>query len=312
MATVSVAICTRNRAASLRATLAALDATEVPAAFDAEVLVVDNGSTDDTANVVASWRPAAFAVRCVVEPRPGVARARNAALAATSGAVIAFLDDDVRPPVRWLERLCRPIISRAADAVAGGVRLAPHLERPWMEQTHRTWLADTSYLDPHAPQEMVSANMAIGRHVLARVPGFDPELGPGALGQGEDALLSWQVVRAGFHLAPALEVAVEHHLDPSRLRRASFRDAAESRGRTLAYQQHHWEHVTVPDVERRLRRARLKLLLRSLASPRPAEGMPLWEMALHERIAFLRQWRIESARPRNYERFGLVKVRGER
>jgi glycosyltransferase involved in cell wall biosynthesis len=312
MATVSVAICSRNRAASLRATLAALDATEVPEAFDAEVVVIDNGSADDTANVVATWRPAAFSVRYLVEPRQGVARARNTALAATTGAVIAFLDDDVRPSARWLERLCTPILSRTADAVAGGVRLAPHLERPWMERTHRTWLADTGYIDPHVPQEVVSANMAIGRHVLARVPGFDPELGPGALGQGEDALFSWQIVRAGFQLAAAFDAPVEHHLDSRRLLRASFRDAAERRGRTLAYQQHHWEHVTVPDVRRRLRRARLKLILRSLASPPRHEGMPVWEMVLRERIAFLRQWRVESVRPRNYERFGLVKVRGER
>ena len=307
----SVIVPTHNRIRVLPNCLEHVLRQEYPAE-SFEVVVVDNGSTDDTETLVAAWKPSAFAVRYVVEPRPGVARARNTALAATTGSVIAFLDDDVRPPADWLERLCRPILSRTADAVAGGVRLAPHLERPWMERTHRTWLADTGYLDPREPQEMVSANMAIGRHVLARVPAFDPELGPGALGQGEDALLSWQLLRAGFQIAPALDVAVEHHFDASRLQRASFRDAAERRGRTLAYQQHHWEHLTVPDAGLRVRRARLRLWLRSLASPRRAEGMPVWEMDLRERIAFLRQWRIESTRPRNYERFGLVKQHGER
>jgi len=38
--------------------------------------------------------------------------------------------------------------------------------------------------------------------------------------------------------------------------------------------------------------------------------MPDWEMSLREDVAFLRQWRVEHARPRNYERHGLVKRAG--
>jgi glycosyltransferase involved in cell wall biosynthesis len=306
----TIAICTRNRAETLRSTLGCLEKTDLPAAIPAEVLVVDNGSTDRTPDMATSWRPAAISFRYVREERPGVAHARNAALAAARGDVILFLDDDVRPPRRWLEPMCRPILDGAADAVAGGVRLAPHLERPWMEATHRAWLAATDYIDRHAPQEMVSANMAVGRHVLAKVPVFDPELGPGALGQGEDALFSWQLLRAGFRIAGALDVVVEHHFEPSRLLRASFRDAAERRGRTLAYQQYHWENAELPDAGRRLRRGRLRFFLERLRRWRPylsREGMPVWEMLAREQLACLQQWRIESRRQRNYERFGLVK-----
>jgi hypothetical protein len=206
--------------------------------------------------------------------------------------------------------MCRPILTGAADAVAGGVRVAAHLERPWMEPVHRSWLAATDYIDPRSPQEMVSANMAIGRHVLAKVPAFDPELGHGALGHGEDALFSWQLLRAGFRIAGALDLRAEHHFAPDRLLRPSFRDVAEQRGRTLAYQRHHWEHWEVPDAARRLRRRLLRFLLARLGWWRPhrsREGMPVWEMLAREELAYLRQWPIESARPRNYERFGLVK-----
>lgn len=308
--TVSIAICTRNRAAMLRETLEALARVHVPAALPAEVLVVDNASTDATHEVVGAWQPAGLARRYVREERPGVANCRNTALALAEGAVIVFLDDDVRPAGGWLAPMCGPIVAGEADAVAGGVRLAAHLHRPWMEPIHLAWLAATDFIDPHSPAEMVSANMAVGRHVLSRVPGFDPELGPGALGQGEDALFSWQLRRAGFRIAPALDVAVEHHFDPSRLLYRSFRDTAERRGATLAYQRHHWEHQEVPGARARWRRRWVRLALERVRHWRPGprrEGMAPAEMLAWESVAFLRAWPNERRRPRNYERFGLVR-----
>jgi glycosyltransferase involved in cell wall biosynthesis len=304
---VSIIICTRNRAAALRETLAALGRTARPPDLAAELLVVDNASTDGTRELV---RPPALYLH---EPQPGVARARNTGLAAARGDVLLFLDDDTRPPAEWLEPMCRPILAGRADAVAGGVALAPHLRRPWMRPLHLTWLAATDYIDPAAPQEMVSANMALGRRVLARVPGFDPALGPGALGQGEDALFSWQLLRAGFRIAGALETRVEHHFEPARLSRASFRETARRRGRTLAYQRHHWEHLELPDARRRVwrRRARLALLrVRAFRECLPREGMPEWEMRAIEDIAFLRHWEVERVHPRRYERYGLAPLSG--
>ena len=309
---VSIAICTRNRARALAATLASLSRTELPGRLPAELLVVDNGSTDDTPQVVGAFAPPpGLRVRLLHVAERGVARARNAALRAGAGRVIVYLDDDVRPPARWLEPLCAPILAGAADAVAGGVRIAPHLERPWMTPRHRVWLASTEALDPRSPEEMVSANMAIGRHVLERVAAFDVELGPGALGYGEDTLFSQQLLRAGFTIVSAFDAVVEHHVDPSRLTRAGFCEAAEHRGRTLAYRRHHWEHCDLPDAARRLRRRRVRLALARLAHPVPApEGMPSWEMSLREDVAFLRQYRLERRRRRNYDHEGLVKRHG--
>jgi len=310
--TCSIILCTRNRAASLRETIAALATVRLPSEQTTELLIVDNASTDDTAAVAAGASVPGMEVRVVHEPAPGHARARNAALAAARGRVLLFTDDDVRPPPDWLEGMTRPILDGMADAMAGGVRLAPHLERPWLEQVHRTWLAETVFLDRTQPQEMVGANMAFGRHVLDVVPAFDPELGLGAYGQGEDSLFSWQLVRAGFRLRGALDLAVEHHLDPGRLLRASFGHAALRRGRVLAYQRHHWEHLTVPHLWRKRLRAALTLTARRARAPgsrRKDEGMPAWEMLAIERLAFLRQWRTERHRPRNYDRFGLRRIR---
>lgn len=311
---VSVVVCTRNRAAGLRATLAALAGLIVPADVPAEVIVADNGSTDDTAEVVRASDTPRLPTRRVLEPAPGQARARNTALGAARGRVILFTDDDVRPPADWLGRMVAPILAGAADAVAGGVRLAPSRVREWMQPEHRAWLASTEFLDPSAPEELVGASMAFGRHVLDRVPAFDPELGPGALGQGDDALFGRQLRRAGYRIGSALDVVVEHDVDPRRLLRAGFHDAARRRGRTLAYLQHHWEHRDVPDVARRRRRALARYALMRVARWRACaarEGMPAWEMFALERLAFLRHWPLEARRARGYERLGLVKHRAD-
>jgi glycosyltransferase involved in cell wall biosynthesis len=307
---LSIILCTRNRAASLRHTLAALARVRVPPGHPTELLIVDNASTDDTPAVAAGAAMPDAEVRVISEARVGHANARNAALAAARGRVLVFTDDDVRPPPEWLARMSGPILAGEVDALAGGVRLARHLERPWMGRVHRTWLADTGFIDPLQPREMVGANMAFGRHVLDLVPAFDPELGLGAYGQGEDSLFSWQLVRAGFRLGAALDLHVEHHIDPRRLLRESFTAAAARRGRVLAYQRHHWEHLTAPHLWRKRARTMATLALRRATQRGHAvEGMPAWEMTALEHLAFLRQWRMERRRPHNYERFGLRRIR---
>jgi len=94
---VSVLLCTRNRAPDLKETLVSLGQVQPPEGIEAEVVVIDNGSTDETGEVVANAKiPWATSVRCVIEPKPGVANARNRALAEAKGEIIVFVDDDIR------------------------------------------------------------------------------------------------------------------------------------------------------------------------------------------------------------------------
>lgn len=304
----SIVVCTRDRAAALRATLRALAALTIPADFPTELIVVDNGSRDETASVVDGARLGTVPARYVHEARPGVGRARNAGVTAARGHIIAFLDDDVRPQPDWLLRLCAPIVHDTADAVAGGVRLAAELSRPWMEPLHRAWLASTDYIDAGAPREFVSANAAFHRRVLTRVPRFDPELGPGQpYSQGEDALFSWQLGRAGFRLAAALDVMVTHHVDPTRLEPRAFRNVAHGRGRTLAYVRHHWEHHAISQPLKALGFAALAVARHRL---RDGGHFPTAQLLAIERFACARQWLSERHRPRNYAPYGLVKRAG--
>jgi len=130
---VSIIICTRNRGNDLRQTLETIGALDVPADLPAEVLVVDNGSTDHTSEVVHHIKMLRMPVRCVHEPRKGKGYAYNTGLAEAKGDIFLFTDDDVRPPANWIDGMCRPILKGAAHGIAGGLRAAPHLRREWME-----------------------------------------------------------------------------------------------------------------------------------------------------------------------------------
>lgn len=308
---VSIIITTRNRAEHLRQTLESFRGLVVPKELPAELLIVDNASTDGTADVIKSTRLWQMPVRYLYEPKPGQSNARNSGMANTTGEVILFTDDDVRMTENWIAGMTEPIVFGRGEAVVGSVRIASHLERPWMGRKHRAFLASTSELDMAAPPQLIGANMGFARRVLDKVPGFDPELGPGAMGFGDETLFSWQLKRAGFRLVGVSAVLLEHHFDPSRLLRRAFLESAVKMGRSAVYLDHHWRHATPSDFLRRRLRAAWKLLLYRATNPAAAkdqEGCDEAEIKLVTSVAQHRQWRVERKRRRNYEQFGLVRL----
>lgn len=309
--TVSIVISTRDRAAPLQETLVSLEAMAVPEACDAELLVVDNGSSDETAAVIDAFRPDALRVRALWEPRPGKSRALNQALHAARGEVLLFTDDDVRVPRDWIAGMTRPIMTDGADAVAGGVQLAAYLDPAGMIPQTRALLAGTDgQLDPDRPARLVGANMAIHRRVFEVIPEFDTDLGPGRLGFEEDTLMGLQIRRAGMRIAGALDVVVDHHPDPSRSERAVLRSIAEGIGRSDAYVGYHWRHQEAS----RLRSwagfldANVRLALRRLVGQIGTRGLPSWEHRLLRRKGYHRQMLAELQSDRKYrERFASQK-----
>ena len=254
---ISVIICTRDRADDLRETLRSLGGVQVPQGMQCELIAVDNGSTDETRAVIEGANLPNMTARYVLEPRAGQVHARNHGLAAAQGEIILFTDDDLRFPEDWIEAMAGPLLRNEAQGVAGGVRLAPHLVRPWMNQVHRYWLAE--FLPAGGPSgHMIGANMGFRREVLEKVPAFDPELGPGALGFGDDTLFSFQLVEAGYKLL-AIPDAVEHHLQTSRLGRANFLSHAKKLGMSGAYHDYHWEHADIRFPHLRLIKKALEL-----------------------------------------------------
>lgn len=240
----SVIICTRNRSGHLHRTLDSLADVSVPADWRAELLLVDNGSTDDTLSVVDSFEHPSMDIRVLQVPEPGKSKALNRAVEEARGEALLLTDDDVRFPKQWIEGMCRPILNDEADAVAGGVKLASSIQADWMEVRHRELLASTERIPAQDPDQFIGANVAIGRHVFDHIPQFDPKLGGGQLGNGEDTLFARQMLEAGFTITPRFDVAVEHHPDRSRISREGFCQMAEGRGRSQGHINYHWRHQT--------------------------------------------------------------------
>lgn len=307
--TVSIIICTRNRAQDLGLTLESLASAALPPACEVELLVVDNGSSDHTANVVSGANLPGLWVRHLYEPRVGQCFARNLGLREATGAIILFTDDDVRVPRHWIEGMTAPIRNGSADAVAGGVAFPPAVNEALAflkpgSVLRRSWFANTEELDRHQPERLVGANMAFGRHVLARVPEFDTALGPGALGFGDDTLFSWRLRRAGFRITGALDVAVEHYFDTSRLTPAAIAALAVKMGATTGYMDWHWRQTTDRWNDLRLLWLRLKLLAgqtRQRLFREDATHVPEWELVYRMCLARCEQYRRESRRPRRYQ-----------
>jgi glycosyltransferase involved in cell wall biosynthesis len=132
MASATVVICTHDRAGVVGRAVAHALAEARPA--DAEVVVIDNATTDETPALLAEFeRRHAPLLRVVREPRLGLSTARNRGLGEAQGGVVAFLDDDAVPHPGWLAALCRPYQDGRVACVGGRIRLHfPTPPPPWL------------------------------------------------------------------------------------------------------------------------------------------------------------------------------------
>jgi GT2 family glycosyltransferase len=213
---LSVVIATRNRASRLAECLEALLRYPPPAAWDVEIVVVDNGSVDATRSVVTAAehaRPARAEVHYVLEPRVGKAFAVNAGTAVARGALVAFLDDDVTVDARWMEAVVEafsrdPTLDLLAGAVLDGDPNGGGVAITFAHES-RTLDAGTSLVGL-----VLGCNLAVRREVLRRVGGRDTRLGPGRGLAFEDIDFVYRVLRAGFrgHFSPL--AAVVHRPAP--------------------------------------------------------------------------------------------------
>lgn len=136
-ALVSVVIPTWNRAHLLPRAVDSVLAQTVP---PAEVVIVDDGSTDDTASVVSSY---GARLRCIRQANAGVAAARNAGIAAARHDLIAFLDSDDWWRPRYLERQLPPFAD--PDVVCC------FANRTWTSRMHVDRFAQLGFVLPEDP-----------------------------------------------------------------------------------------------------------------------------------------------------------------
>lgn len=124
--TVSLCICTYNRARQLREVLSRVAALTIPDDIDYEVVIVDNNSTDGTPGVIRE-ASSSLPIRTARELTPGVAWARNAAVALARGELLLWIDDDVLVEPDWAMHYIREAREHPDTGFFGGPVRA-HLE----------------------------------------------------------------------------------------------------------------------------------------------------------------------------------------
>lgn len=229
---VSVIIATYNRAALLGECLHHLARSRFQPGD--EVIVVDNGSTDDTPLVVGRHRDRyPVALQRVYEPEPGKSHALARAVRMATGDILAFTDDDVHVDAAWLDEIRRALAGDGVALVGGAVTPRWEAAVPqWIRDAatrHARLCAPLALLD--YPSDVVElggrtvlgANLAVRRDVLNEVGGFATHLGKlrGTLRSGEDHDLCLRVQRAGFR-ASYLPSAVVRHWVPAERARVGY------------------------------------------------------------------------------------------
>jgi glycosyltransferase involved in cell wall biosynthesis len=188
---VTVIVPARDAAATISGTLRALEAqTEDP-----EVIVVDNGSRDDTAALARSsrLRPTVIAL----DRGAGPGQARNAGARAARGSLLAFTDADCEPEPGWVAAGLRH--ADGADLIQGRVTPAGPagpFDRT-VAVTRETGLYET-------------ANLFVSREVFERVGGFSDFDDPSKAPFGEDVLFGWRCRRRGAQSSFAADALVRH------------------------------------------------------------------------------------------------------
>src|SRR5271168_746976 len=104
--TISVLVCTYNRAQMLGRTIDSVVAQTLPESLGWELIIVDNNSSDQTRQVIEDFRLRyPERIRYLFEPQQGISHARNAGIRESRGEILAFIDDDETADTGWLRNL---------------------------------------------------------------------------------------------------------------------------------------------------------------------------------------------------------------
>lgn len=197
---ISVVICAYNAAATLDECLAHTCALDYPRL---EILVVDDGSTDATAEIAGRHSRA----RLVTIAHAGLSVARNAGFEAATGELIAYLDSDAYPSPEWPYYLALGMDDPTLGG-AGGPNVPPRQDPVGAQQVARAPGGPVHVLltDDRA-EHIPGCNMAFRKEVLTAVGGFNPIY----TSAGDDVDLCWRVLDHGWEIGFHPAALVWHH-----------------------------------------------------------------------------------------------------
>jgi GT2 family glycosyltransferase len=197
---VSIIVCSYNGAPTLAACLDSLGKLNYP---EYEVILVDDGSTDNTASIAAQFPQ----VRYIHQSNHGLSHARNTGAAAAKGEVLAYTDSDCMVDADWLYYLIATLLSGSYAGV-GGPNVTPPAQN-WIQACVAAAPGGPSHvlLTDTIAEHIPGCNMAFHRWAFDSVGGFDPEYHKA----GDDVDFCWRLQQAGYVIAFSPTAIVWHH-----------------------------------------------------------------------------------------------------
>jgi GT2 family glycosyltransferase len=232
---VSAIIPTRNRAESLKSLLDSLYKSDSRCGTEIEIIVVNNGSTDHTADRLAEEAalPRPHSLIVIEEKQPGKSNAINRGLTVARGDILVVVDDDVRVDPQCLMKHVEAHEQSGYSAIQG--RILPGKD-PDGQTADPLRLREYNIPQMDYGSEvreirgLTGTNMSFQRDVLEKVGIFDARLGPGASGFSEDTEFSVRIREAGFKIGYTPHAIVYHELNPVRYGRAYNRAVQYRKG----------------------------------------------------------------------------------
>jgi glycosyltransferase involved in cell wall biosynthesis len=174
--------------------------------LEIEVIVVDDGSSDDTAEVAES-----AGARVIWQDNSGPASARNRGWESANGSFICFTDADCIPSANWVVNLLEGFTDWRIGAVAGSYDIANN--NSWLARWVQQEIMERHKRMGSFVRAFGSYNVAISRYVLQATGGFDPVY---RRASGEDNDLSYRIIKEGWRIAFRPQAKVAHY-HPERL-----------------------------------------------------------------------------------------------
>lgn len=235
---LTVIVATRNRCEVLRTCLEHLNRSAAAYGGECEVIIADNGSSDETRVVAeAAVETNSSVFRYLYEPRKGKSLALNAAIRISKGDILAFTDDDCYVDETWLGAIAAEFSNDdSLGGLGGRVELFDPQNAPSSARTGglRRQLASVD----DALHLLIGCNIALRRRVVDMIGFFDPRLGPGTNFVAEDVDFLYRAFRSGEKLLYVPEVLVRHDHRRPVGREADLVRERYARGRGAVYGKH--------------------------------------------------------------------------
>lgn len=226
--TLSVVMGCRNSAATLDATLGALARQHYPGWW--EVVLVDNGSTDDTVEVAARFGDRLPNLSVVANPTPGhQGSGINVGIGRSKGEAIAFLDSDDEVGPGYLTHLGRAMVD--APVVAARIDVE-RLNPPEVVGRRRPLQADRVDVFHRYLPAVIGAAMGARREAVDAVGGWDPDLPT-----QHDLDVSWRLHRAGYPAVFVPEAVLHYRYRPT-ARETFAQEVGYGEGEVAVYRRH--------------------------------------------------------------------------